>query len=459
MMAEKERLEPGTPQLRLRAAAPAGGLRPAAAAPASGELSEARDRAAGARADRPRRAHRARWPEARRRDRQPALGPAACAPATTRATSPGRWSATPTSTPRGSPTSSRDARSPTCARGGGAAARPDHDPRGMSATSNRSSILFLGLPLLAAAAMGCTHAAPRGPGLDTVTARWPLAPTSGRVGDDSVRLRFTAGQETLELGATWTEGGLDEAGIRLRTAALVTLPEGHRRTMPGPNQDLLILGVDSWRRFARQVGESFVAPQPGSIAVLDLDDGEHLLLRRDDGAVANLSAGGSACSRRRRAPPGDPGALPGRGDASGRDLRDRERPPQPPPAPVPGRRRGTAWGVRPPRPGPPAVRRLPLAAGSAPAVAGSLGRTAETLSALTLEAHVIALIKNPVSSIGRLLNILAQCRRRHPRSRRRLPVPLAPPADAPPTDHGGRRSSGSSTELTRTATGGARSGC
>ena len=234
--------------------------------------------------------------------------------------------------------------------------------------------------------------------------------------------------------ARWEHRGLDEHGYRFRAAPLVPAdlkPEEDEK--PGRARPVTVLDAGAWARFAHAFGEGLAPERPGEATLLQIG-GTDLLLTRGDGDELVLVPG-------RRAPPGlevvarhnlveiAQGAarfieaeaartgvggdaflfvMPPRGHGEGLVLFDTAQ--------------KLCVAVTLPR--------------SQPQRAGSpLSRYARSVVALTVEAHGIALIKNPVSSVGRLVNIFGQwLATLATRSRPSTDQPVAPLTVAAPMD-------------------------
>ena len=246
----------------------------------------------------------------------------------------------------------------------------------------------------------------------------------------SVMLADDAGPRRFR--ARWEHRGLDEHGYRFRTAPLVPAdlkPEEDEK--PGRARPVTVLDAGAWERFAHAFGERLAPERAGEATLLQIG-GTDLLLSRGDGDELVLVPG-------RRAPPGlevvarhnlveiAQGAarfieaeaarigvggdvflfvMPPRGHGEGLVLFDTAQ--------------KLCVAVTLPRP-------QPQRAGS------PLSRNARSVVALTVEAHGIALIKNPVSSVGRLLSIFTQwIATLATRSRPSVGEPIAPLAEAPP---------------------------
>ncbi len=236
----------------------------------------------------------------------------------------------------------------------------------------------------------------------------------------------------MRFRARWERGGLDEHGYGYRTAELtpadLTAGEGER---PDRARSVTVLDAAEWSRFSQAFRDHLTPRGPGQALLLQAGGGEVLFHRDAAGAVvqdevaataSNLNVGrrmnqAEAATEAVRfmeseaAAKGDTATaflfvLPRRTSGGGLVLFDTSR--------------HLCVAVTLPQPDP---RRE----------GSPLGRGARTLLALTIEAHGIAVLKNPVSSAGRLVNIFGQWlstwATRHKPSTQ---VPVPPLAQAPP---------------------------
>ena len=298
----------------------------------------------------------------------------------------------------------------------------------------RRTVAALALSLVAAAAASCAHSASRTAALEGIVARWPVNPERAWVAGDrlSVVLPGEAGPQLFR--ATWKQRGLDQHGYRFRLAPLEpagAAPAGEE--MSAQARPVTVFDATVWQRFSRGYGEHLTPTEPGKAALLRFGSKEQVLFRDPAGRVQVVAL--------KDAPPGLEIAVRRNivefAAESARFIEEEAA------------RNGVAEGaflfVLPPRGHSGGMvlfdtaQKLCVAVtlpGPEPPREGSAaGRSARTFAALTVEAHGIALLKNPISSFGRLVNIFVQwlatwAKRAGPSTG----VPVAPLTQAAPMD-------------------------
>ena len=261
------------------------------------------------------------------------------------------------------------------------------------------------LVLSALALSACAHTAARTSALESLADRWPVVPVQAWVRGHRVSVIVPGAAGPERFRASWKHGGLDEHGYRFRSAALEPAdlhPEDDER--PGRARTVQILGTETWTAFAHQFGEQLAPERLGTATLLQVGGNDLLLFRgeggelrvrpaRDSSAalrvvkrlnlveVANDAARFMAAESARRGvqeslflfvlPPSQRGGGLVLFDTSQR----------------------LCVALTLPRPFGPRREGSPL------------GRNARSVAALTVEAHGLALLKNPVSSLGRVVSI------------------------------------------------------
>ena len=270
--------------------------------------------------------------------------------------------------------------------------------------------------------------------VEAVAARWPVTPVEAWVSGHRLSVMLPGAHGLERFRAAWKHGGLDEHGYRFRVAELEPAdlhPEEDER--PGRARSVRILGDEEWAAFTRGFGESLAPDRVGAGTLLQVGGGDVVLVRGVDGeAVARPLAempAGTAVARRLN--------LVEVADAAARFME------------AEAARRGAGEAaflyVMPQRESGGFVLfdtaqrlcvavALPLTHG--PRREGSpAGRNARAVAALAFEAHGLALVKNPVSSLGRAASIFCQLVAGW--ATRRMPTtgkPVVALAAAPPMD-------------------------
>jgi cardiolipin synthase A/B len=280
----------------------------------------------------------------------------------------------------------------------------------------------------------CAHSTAGADALQRVAASWPVVPAQAWISGHKLSVMLPSERGLARFRATWKQRGLDEHGYRFRVAELAPAdltPEEDE--MPGRARPVTVLDENVWQRFSHAYGERLTPAEPGKAALLQAGSTEVVLFRGSSGELhvaplreapqgleivtrrnlVEIAADGARFIETETASAGVAGSaflfvLPSREHGDGLVLFDTTQ--------------RLCVAVTLPRP-------QPHREGS-PA-----GRTTRTLVALTVEDHVLALIKNPISSAGRLLNILAQwlatwATRSGPSSG----VPVVPLANAAPME-------------------------
>jgi cardiolipin synthase len=287
---------------------------------------------------------------------------------------------------------------------------------------------------LAIAGLGCAHTAARSAALDAAVAAWPVEPAEAWISGHRLSVMLPGGDGTQRFRARWSGRGLDEHSYRFRVASLVPAdlePEEDER--PGRARPVSVLGVETWERFAHAFGERLAPAAPGEAVLLQAGGTDYLLSRGEGGDLrvdpARDAPPGLAIVARRNLVELAQEAARFIGAEVTRTGADADAflfvmPP---------RGRGEALmlfdtaqklcvAVTLPRP-------QPQRAGS------PVSRSARSVAAITVESHGIALVKNPVSSVGRLVNIVGQwLATLVTRARPSTDVPVAPLAPAAPMD-------------------------
>jgi cardiolipin synthase A/B len=287
---------------------------------------------------------------------------------------------------------------------------------------------------LAVALAACAHTKARDAALEQVAASWPIIPAQAWISGHKLSVMLPGDHGPARFRASWKQRGLDEHGYRFRIAELVPAdltPEEDE--MPGRARPVTVLDMAVWQRFSHAYGERLTPAESGKAALLQIGSTEVVLFRGADGDVqvkslreapegieiverrniVEIAADGARFIEAETARTGVAASaflfvLPPRSRGDGLVLFDPTQ--------------KLCVAVTLPRP-------QPRREGS------PLGRSARTVVAVTLEDHVIALIKNPVSSVGRLLNIFGQWLATWAtRSSPSTGVAVAPLVDAQPMD-------------------------
>jgi cardiolipin synthase len=312
-------------------------------------------------------------------------------------------------------------------------AGPRGPVRDRRACRKASAVLLVSVGALVIAS--CAHTG-TGSGLDgRRVAADGLVPDRVLVRGNRAVLYLGDGVTRSAFEARWRGRGLDEGGVRFRVADLAPLAELPRWTASESQRNVQarVVEAGAFAQLAQRVVDTLTPPQPGGAALLSVAGREYLLLREADGAVrwerresaADDAAVGrflnavtfveEAVRELERASaerPGELGPLLFTLGEPGEDSRfvlfDQSR--------------RLCVLLRPG--GPPAVRRE----------GGSTEPTVRMAEALTLEGHVVALLKNPVSSLARLVNNLIQTGATLATLRTDDGGPVPPVADVPPMD-------------------------
>lgn len=290
------------------------------------------------------------------------------------------------------------------------------------------------LPPLLLVLVSCAHTDPKTAAMQEVAEHWPVIPVQAWISGHRLSVMLPGESGVERFSASWKRGGLDEYGYRFRIAELVPADlKPEEDEMPGRARPVTVLDTGAWARFAHALAERLAPTAPGRAALLQVGSTERLLSRSESGQLRTVPF--------REAPPGlEVVARYNVVEIATEAARFIETEasrtgvsadaflfvlaPQ-------GRRQGLVLfdttqklcvTVTLPQP-------MPQREGS------SFRRSARTVEALTLEAHVVALIKNPVSSLGRLINIVGQWLATWAtRSRPSTSQPVAPLSGAAPMD-------------------------
>ncbi len=282
---------------------------------------------------------------------------------------------------------------------------PRRPARGAAAAGRR--IRLATLPLLALVLASCAHTAARTAAMEQVASRWPVVPVQAWVSGHRLSVMLPGESGPQRFRASWKQRGLDEHGYRFRVAALVPADlKPEEDEMPGRARPVTVLDAGTWERFTHAFGGRLAPTAPGQATLLQIGSTEILLSRSASGEVAvvpfreappgievvarhnvvEIAAAAARFIEGETARTGVPTSaflfvMPPRGHGEGLVLFD---PTQKLCVAV------TLPRVQPRRDGSP------------------IGRSARAVLAVTVEAHGLALIKNPVSSLARLLNIFGQ---------------------------------------------------
>ncbi len=267
-----------------------------------------------------------------------------------------------------------------------------------------------------------------------MAAAWPVEPVEAWISGHRLSVMLPGEGGPQRFRARWSGRGLDEHAYRFRVAPLVPAdlePEADER--PGRARPVTVLDVETWERFAHAFGEKLAPASPGQAALLQIGGGD-FLVHRDAGGELRVQqprdapAGLAVVTRRNLVELAEEAArfigaevertgvgadaflfvMPPRGHGEGLVLFDTAQ--------------KLCVAVTLPRP-------QPRRAGS------PISRSARSVVALTVESHGIALVKNPVSSMGRLVNIVGQwLATLATRARPSTDEPVAPLAPAAPMD-------------------------
>jgi phosphatidylserine/phosphatidylglycerophosphate/cardiolipin synthase-like enzyme len=244
----------------------------------------------------------------------------------------------------------------------------------------------------------CTHTGPRAPAIVEV-GRAALVQPEASWGDDALWLRLAGSGRTLLLVARWRGEGETVAGFRYHEARLG--PAGGEQWPPAGGRPTVVLGADEWRELMRSV--------VGRLAPEDHGEAALILLAHTELAVFRDATKGLQVARLEDAPDG---------------VRFTARFDEPAfAAALAGVLEGGFYGL------PPGKQRVLLAGGvpgsylaldTGRQLCLSLTVPAENrsftsvefmlrgLDGLLIRSHVLTLLKNPVSTIFRLLSLAAQ---------------------------------------------------
>ncbi len=291
------------------------------------------------------------------------------------------------------------------------------------------------LVLGACVAASCAHTG-TGPALDVhQIAGEGLLPDRAVVRGNRAVLFFGDGGTRSAFEGRWKGRGLDEGGVRFRVADLTPLAELPRWTASESQRIVLarVVEADAFAQLARRVADTLTPREPGRAAMLSVGGREYLLTRGPDGV---------ARSERGEATAGD--VTVSRwvnvetfvGEAV-RELEraDSERSGELGPllftlSHLAGEPRFLLYDR---------ARRLcvllrPGGPSATPREGGGTEPVVRMVQALTLEGHLVALLKNPVSSVARLLNNIVQSGATLATLRTDDGGAAPPVADGPPMD-------------------------
>jgi cardiolipin synthase A/B len=272
--------------------------------------------------------------------------------------------------------------------------------------SRRGVRLITVAPLLAML-VACAHTERRTAAMQRVEAEWPVVPTQAWVSGHTLSV-MVEGEHGLErYRARWKQHGLDEHGYRFRVAELEPAdltPEEDEK--PSRARQVRVLEPDTWTRFTHTFGDRLAPTDPGTALLLQAGSSDTLVFRGADGTVRSALVRGAptdlkvvrrlnlvelATEAARYIEVQTAGAgvsdavflfvVPRRERRNGLVLFDTSK--------------HMCVAVELPRPSPDRE-------GTA------FTRAARMVSAVTIEAHGLALVKNPISSLGRLFNIFGQ---------------------------------------------------
>jgi len=249
----------------------------------------------------------------------------------------------------------------------------------------------------------CTHTAPVG----DLAARWPVVPARAWVSGHKLSVVLPDEQGSQRYEASWNEAGLDEHGYRLRVAELLpTDRKPGRNRMPSRARPATVLGPGSWQHFSFALAERLTPDRPGTATQLRVGSREVLLLRGERGTIRTVPL---------RQAPADIRIVARRNVVELANEATRF-------AEMEAARAGVDTGVFlfvvPPRNSRGGLllfdlsEKLCVAATlprpPQPREGSAVERQARTAEALVVESHALAVLKNPVSSVGRLVNIFFQ---------------------------------------------------
>ena len=271
-----------------------------------------------------------------------------------------------------------------------------------------ASALLRGL-LAAVVVSSCAHTG-TAPALDgRRIADEGLLPNRVVVRGNRAVLFFGDGATRSAFEARWRGRGLDEGGVRFRVADLTPLAALPRWTASERQRNVQarVVEADAFARLAQRVADALTPQEPGRTALLSFGGREFLLTRGPDGV---------ARSDRREASAVDVGVSRWISVETfvGEAVRELERA---------GSERAGELGpllfTLSQLDGEPRfvlfdrARRLcvllrPGGTSATPREGGGTEPVVRMVQALTLEGHLVALLKNPVSSVARLLNNIVQ---------------------------------------------------
>ena len=282
-------------------------------------------------------------------------------------------------------------------------------PRGGAVRQSRRKRWRAAAALLAVALSACAHTAARTSALESLADRWPVMPAQAWVvGRHRLSLIVPGAAGPERFRAVWKHGGLDEHGYRFRSAALEPAdlhPEEDER--PGRARTVQILGSETWTAFAHQFGEQLAPERFGTATLLQVGGNDLLLFRGEGGEVRVTLARDAPASvhvvkRLNLVEVANDAARFMASESARRGVKDSLFLFVLPPSQRGGglvlfdTSQRLCVALTLPRPFGPRREGSPL------------GRHARSVMALTIEAHGLALIKNPVSSFGRALSIFIQ---------------------------------------------------
>jgi cardiolipin synthase len=274
-------------------------------------------------------------------------------------------------------------------------ARSDRRPLGVAARRLRPLAY---VPALALLTVGCSHAGRATPPIDEV-GRAALVRPEAFWGEEALWLRLAGSGRTLVLVARWHGAGEAIAGYRYYEARLETA--ANAMWPPAGGRPTSVLGPDAWRELLRSVIERLAPADHGEAALIllshtelavfrdatsglqvvrleDAPEGVRLTARFDEPAFAAELAG-AVEGGLEGLPPGEQRVLLAGGMLASYLALDT------------GRRLFLSLTV-------PAANRSP----------SSVEFTLRGLDGLLIRSHLITLLKNPVSTVFRLLSQVAQ---------------------------------------------------
>jgi cardiolipin synthase A/B len=302
-----------------------------------------------------------------------------------------------------------------------------------TAEGGRRTWLLVAAPAALALA-ACAHSGARTDALQHVAAEWPVVPTQAWISGHRLSMVFPGEGGPHRASVSWKEQGLDEQGYRFRVAELALadltseVDERPQRARP-----VTILDTSAWGRLSHAFRERLAPATPGEATLILVGGADRLLWRDTSGQLLLVPSreappGLRVSARRNNVEIAEEAArfieaevtrtgvtadvfllvLPPREQVKGLLLFDTSQ--------------RLCVAVTLPRP-------EPRREGS------NLSRGTRTAVAIGVESHVLALLKNPVSSFGRLLNLFGVwVATVATRSRPTTDVPVAPLAQGVPMD-------------------------